>query len=214
MRLFPSRDARTVCVSGLAIAALAMASRADAAMLTMDINTVTATFSGASPFGTSVNGTVTITENANTYLAGIRIDETDQGSTGVIATLLATINLSAGVVSSGNIFVELTDGSTYSATIESLSGSVKTQAGQGFMMDGLTFSGTFGNLVGGSLFGGVDVSAFAGGSLPGSFLHFGFNPGAQGVDTNTDLEVYVIPSPAGSLALLGVLLAATRRRRA
>lgn len=183
-------------------------------MLSMDINTVTSTFSGAGPFGLAANGTVTITENTNTGLVGVRIDGVDQGSTGVISTLLATIDLVGGVVTSGRISIELTDGSRYVASIQDLTGTVKTQAGQGFMMDGLTFSGAFSNLVAGTFFGGVDVSAYPGASLTGSFLHFAFKPNAQGVDTNTDLEVYVIPSPAGGVVLLGGLLAATRRRRA
>jgi hypothetical protein len=217
--------ARTLRVAGLAVVAGACAGAAlpaDAAFeLQIDLNSLTAFYTpggttGGS-FGTSATGVITLTDDANAYVAGLEVDGVSQPLTESLSTFAGSIELVGGVVVGGSFDVILSDGSRYSTFITEGSGKVVSQAGQGFAIDGLTFAGTFLNLVGGTDFGGVDVSDLGLRLLPGTFLAFAFNPDVEGFDDDTDLDLWVrqIPSPAGA-ALFGVagLFAAGRRRRA
>lgn len=209
---------RTGCalrMLGCALAATAVASSADAAMImTLDINSASSTFVGEGAFGVDATGTVTITEDADTTLVGVGVDGVWSVPTSALESLMGTIELVNGVVVGGSFQVTLMDGSIYSAVVTNSSGDANTQAGQGFQTDGLTNTGMFSSLPANS-FAGIDVTEFSlPGGVIGSFLHFAFSPNAQGVDVGSDLELYITSIPApGAGALLAFGLFATRRRR-
>lgn len=221
MSAIPKLSARGVRAVGCcAIVAMAagLAAPADAAFeLQIDINSLTATYAptAGGSFSTSASGTILLTHDANSNLAGLKTDGAAQPVNATLASFSGTIDLVGGVVVGGRLSVILSDGSRYLTSIAQGSGSVSSQAGQGFLLDGLTFSGAFTGLVSGTDFGGVDVSGLGTSDLPGSFLTFAFNPDAQGVDTDTDIDIWVVPSPAG-VALFGVAggFVGLRRRRA
>lgn len=182
-----------------------------------DTNNLTVSAGGAFS-GVNHTGALTITNNALSSLNGIAIFGVAQSFTGTLASFNATINLVNGFVTNGSLSTVLADGSRYDATIFGGGGRVVFQAGRGFRVDGFTLTGNFSNLVGGNLFGGVDVVA-AGAAGPGvsnvegSFLLSSYNPDASGVTTQAQFETYVLPTP-GSVALIGLAgLAAARRRR-
>ena len=181
----------------------------------IDVNALTAT---AGPgFSTSYTGNVVLSTNMNSMLAGMLIDGVGQTVTGTLNDFNGMININNGMVTGGSFTVEVLESdamttNTYSATIVGGSGSVGTQAGQGFTIDGLTFAGAFSS----STFAGVDVSPwFAAQPLVGSFLQFAFNPNAAGVDIQSDIDIYAtVPLPAGgAMAFVGLAgLAGVRRR--
>jgi hypothetical protein len=134
---------------------------------------------------------------------------------GTLQSMTGQIDLASGVVTGGFFDVLLTDGSAFHGTADPNTGSVSPQAGQGFQIDGLAFNVNFTNLVGGTTFGGVDVSQFGPGPWLGSFLVFSFGPNASGVDNVTHGEFYAsVPAPgAAGLMAIGGIAAARRRRR-
>ncbi len=202
-------------------AAIAIASVASAGtILQIDVNGLTAT-SGAG-FGTGYSGAVNLNSDGDSTFEGVKIAGVDQGVNTLVWSLSSfsgVINLVGGAVTGGNFSVSVTDGfntDTYAASITSGSGQVNTQAGQGFTIDGLTFAGSFS----GGTFAGVNVAAWSGNALIGSFLNFAFQPDVQGFDNDADIDIFVessvIPLPAGAgLGLAGLMgLACTRRRYA
>lgn len=200
-----------VAASGLA---LSCAATAGVSLFHADLNTLSASSGGAFG-GVTHTGTVTMTNNTSSALAGIIINGVPQAFTGVLQSMSGSIQLLNGAVQGGSFNVLLTDGSSMQATIDALGGGqVNVQAGQGFRIDGLNSSVSFSNLVGGTHFGGVNVGQYGSGPWTGSFLAFAFSPNANGVDTNTDLDLYAnIPAPgAAALGLMG-LAAMGRRRR-
>jgi hypothetical protein len=179
-------------------------------MLEMDINSVTAIYQPAPQaplvFDINATGTIIITDDTSSALAAISIDDVHQTVTSTLQSVFGFIDLVNGLVVGGRIGVTMVDGSTYIASAQNASGKTNTQAGQGFNIDGLTFSGAFSNLVSGTLFAGVDVSAYEGPNLIGSFLMHAFKPDGFGIDTDTDLELYVLPAAIptpGVLTLAG-----------
>ncbi|MFG0275053.1 MAG: hypothetical protein ACF8QF_08350, partial [Phycisphaerales bacterium] len=138
--------ARTLRVAGLgavAVVAAAAAPSADAAFeLQLDLNSLSAQYTPFSTeggsFGTGATGVITLTEDANSYQAGIELDGVAQPLVTSLSTFAGTIELSGGVVVGGSFDVILSDGSRYSTFITEGSGKVVTQAGQGFAIDGLT----------------------------------------------------------------------------
>ena len=206
--------------SGLiALGAFALAGAAHAdSLLQIDLNSLTATASSAG-FSTSFTGTISLSHDGNSTLNGIKIDGVGQtiGAGFVLSSLSGSITTVGGSVTGGSLSVSVFDGfttDTYSASIVAGSGSINTQAGQGFTIDGLTFSGMFS----GSSFAGIDVSSWDSNEpLAGSFLNFAFDPGAGTTDSDADLDVFVmVPLPAGAgLGLAGLIgVGAMRRRRA
>lgn len=202
-----------VGVAGFALA-LSSVATAGVTVFQADLNTLSASSGG--PFGGLTHtGTVTLTTNASSALAGITLNSVPQAFTGVLQSMSGSIQLLNGAVQGGSFNVLLTDGSSMQATIDALGGGqVNMQAGQGFRIDGLNSSVSFSNLVGGTHFGGVNVGQFGPGPWDGSFLAFAFNPDAAGFDGNTDVDLYAnIPAPgAAALGLMG-LAAMGRRRR-
>lgn len=202
---------RTALAAGLLTAVAAPAFASDE--LFIDINTLTATFAGDGAFGLNATGSINLVSNANSTLAGVRINGVAQTVTSSLLSYSGRIDLVNGGVTGGFVSVTNVDGSTYSASIVNGQGDISKQSGQGFSIDGLTFNGLFGN----GAFAGVDVSAwFNAQPRPGSVLTFAFNPNAQGVDVNSDVDLYVlVPAPQaaglGFASLIG--LAAGRRRR-
>jgi hypothetical protein len=181
-------------------------------VLQIDINSLTVDAGGV--FGGKTHtGALNISINAASTLNGIKINGGDVGFAGTLTNFMGVINLNNGAVTGGSLFVEVNGVDTYSALISGAEGAVNSQAGQGFMVDGLTFQGFFS----GPTFAGVDVSSwFTSQPLIGSFLQFAFSPNASGVDNNTDIDIYIlVPLPTGAgLAATGLLgLAAIRRRR-
>ena len=186
----------------------------------LDINSIQVRAGG--PFdGTTHTGTLTITEATNSTLAGILVDGQSQGGYGLGDTL-AEIELVGGNVVGGFMSVMDSDGNTYTADIGQ-GGRVNVQAGRGFRIDGHTFEGVF--AAGGGddeagvsvFFGNVDVTSLFGANatnntLEGSFLLASFNPNDQGIDTNADLDVFIIPTP-GTVALAGLAGVAVLRRK-
>lgn len=194
--------------------ALSSAASAGITVFQADVNTLSASAGG--PFGgTSHSGAVTFTNNASSVLAGLTIAGVPQAFTGVLQSMAGQIQLLNGQVQGGFFDLFLTDGSSMHSTIDPLGGGqVNPQAGQGFRIDGLSSTVTFSNLVGGTLFGGVNVTQFGPGPWVGSFLAFAFSPNGSGVDNNTDVDLYALVPAPGSAALMGLAgLAMSRRRR-
>jgi len=123
-----------------------------------------------------------------------------------------SIELTNGQVTGGSLTI--TSGAdVYTASVVSGVGNVFEfpPSSGNFNILGLTFDGAFNN----STFAGIDVSAFQGAPLPGSFIEFVYRPNSGGFDNTGDIDVFVtIPLPTASgLALAGLGgLAATRRR--
>lgn len=205
------KTSNVVAVS-VASALASVGASAGISLFQTDINSLTASSNG--PFGgTTHTGTVTFALNGLTTLAAVRFDGVPQPiAPGVaLAGLSGQINLVNGFVQGGSLSILVNDGSSYAATIAGGVGRVNVQAGQGFRIDGLTFSGTF-NLVN-NAFAGV-VLPFPAGPWDGSILLSAFNPNANGESTRSNLEVYAdVPTPGG-IALMGAAgLVGLRRRR-
>lgn len=199
----------------LAVAALAgVAAGATAAPeLFIDINTLTATFSGGGGFTTTSTGSILLTANANSVLAGVRKDGVAQTVTSTLSTFSGRIDLVGGFVTGGFVSILNADASSYTADIFSGVGQVTSQAGQGFSIDGLTFNGLFSS----TFFAGVNVTGwFNNQPRPGSVITFAFNPNSNGVDTNSDVDLYVVgvPMPAAAgMGFAGLAGLGLRRRR-
>jgi len=217
MAYMPARAIRAAAICTAGVFACAAAPADAAFSLQIDINSLTAEFSpnGGSGFGTNASGFIMLGEDGDSTLNGIKLDQVDQdfGAT-TLSFFSGMIELTNGVVVGGSLDIILSDGSRYSAFISEGSGRVVSQAGQGFSIDGLSFAGAFFNLVDGTDFGGVDTSGIGETELPGSFLTFAFDPDGRGVDTNTDIDIWIVPAPT-TAALFGLAgVGALRRRRA
>lgn len=176
--------------------------------------------------GTTHTGSISISHDADSVINSVGIVGGSSFASGAngwsISSFTGSILLSAGAVTGGSFSLTVmhTGGETdsYAASIVSGAGSVNTQAGQGFSIDGLTFVGTFTDGLANGMFAGFDITPFlvANGGLTGSFLNFAFNPDAFGFDGESDLDVFInipLPTSAG-LAVCGLAgLAAVRRRR-
>ncbi len=204
----------TVVMGSVAVTAASAES-----VLQFDVNSLTATASGA--FDTGFTGTVTLADDGNSTLTDMLIDGTAQGiAAGQLGSFTGTIVITAGIVTGGTFTITDTSGASYTASIVDGSGIVSASPGATgpFRIDGLTFSGAFAGLtgVGNTDFAGVDVTTWSSAEpLGGSFLQFKFGPDAFGIDTNADIDIFVtvpLPTPFG-LAGVGLIGLATLRRR-
>lgn len=167
--------------------------------------------------GLNHTGSIQLSANSLTELAGVLLDGVLQGDTfGLLASLSGSIELVNGNVVGGGLSLTLNNGDTFTAEIPDGPGRVRFQAGEGFSIDGLLADVTFS----GPTFGGIDVSPWYDTQpVLGSFITFAFDPDDTGRSENTSTDVFlnavVIPSPlAGGIASAGLLGLAARRRRA
>lgn len=196
-----------------ACAAFSFSAQAGFQTLQLDINSMVADAGG--PFdGTTHTGEVDFSADGTTSLVSISTDGQGQAVTGSLMNLSGSVMLDNGQVTGGDFSVVLDDGASFTASIVNGEGEVDTQAGQGFQINGATFSGEFQNLAGGSMFAGVDVSPLVGAEpFNGAFIIHSYQP-KDGLDNDVNLDLFqFVPTPGGA-ALFGLAgLAAARRRR-
>ncbi len=165
--------------------------------------------------GLNHTGSVNLSDVFGTSsLAGIFIDTINQGFNGTLTDMTGLIQLTNGNVTGGSLSVTVNGVDTYTAQIAN-AGYVENYIGGGYTIQGLTFNGAFSS----SMFGNVNVAAWAEGTLPGSFLQFNFEPTANGTGfADLDLFVQVVPLPpaaaTGLASLAGLMLVGRLRRRA
>lgn len=210
---------RTHTLLGAGVTAFAITGSALAATeLQLDLNAIVARSLDSSGNQTSFGGlnhtgSIQLSSNDETQLAGVLIDGNPQGVTlGRLASLSGMIDLVDGTVMGGNFMVTLNNGDTFNADIMGGAGMVRFQAGEGFSIDGLLSATTFSS----DTFADIDISRwFNNQPLPGSFITFAFDPDDSGVSENTSTDIFiVIPSPlAGGMASVGLAGLAVRRRR-
>jgi len=179
---------------------------------------------GATPrgggFGLDFTGSISMTQDASSILAGVLIDGLSQSVNGTLSSFSGQIDFLNGDVDGGQFTVTVLENdavtmNSYTAQIIPGVGDIDPQAGSPgqFSIDGLTFEGFFSS----DLFAGVDVSDWNESEpLSGSFIQFKFAPGEDGVDNDSDIDIFVVvPLPAGgALAAVGLVgLAGVRRRR-
>jgi len=204
-----------------ALTAVLTAASAQATFVHFDFNAISVS-AGEAFGGTDHTGSLELSSSAGSALSAIEIDGESQAVTGDLGSLTGEIVLSGGAVAGGWIRFQDETGAEYYALIGDTAGSVNTQAGNGFRIDGLTSDGAFMDLDAGNQFAGVDL--FAGEQffgeplmLDGSFLLHGFGPGESGFDGLVDLDVYAsidVPSPGpAALAMAAFGISGTRRRR-
>lgn len=198
---------------------VALSAGASAALMQLDINGIQVN-AGRSFDGVTHTGVLALTDPAGGVLIDILVDGVSQGGA-ALANLEGEIFLTNGFVTGGYLMVMDGDGDMYFATIGEV-GRVNTQAGRGFRVDGITFSGVFSagdaDEGGAFIFGNTDVGALFGASafnesLGGSFLLTSFSPNANGFDQQADIDIFIVPTP-GSAFLAGLAgLAVIRRKR-
>ena len=196
-----------------AAAALGVASAATAAFeLQIDIDGVTMDAGGAFDVNT-YTGTMTFSTNSGTSLAGIFIDSNGQTVSATLASIDGTVNYLNAEATGGSFTVVLSDGTSYTASVDTGPSFLFPDA-NGISGDGGTEFGDFSNLVGGNLFGGVDVTPWNFGNATGFFFFSEYNPDGLGVDATANLNLFVnVPSPGLAAFGLAGLGAGLRRRR-
>ena len=169
----------------------------------IDINAFTTTVNNP-PFGLNYTGSITMSDDVDSELAGVLFDGVDQPISGSLMSFMGEIEFLMGDVVGGwfDILVlesDMVTMTSYSATIGDQEGQINTQAGQGFSIDGLTYSGVFGS----STFSGLDITDWSEDQpLEGSFLKFQFEPenesrggGIINQDIDTDIDIFVLENP-------------------
>ncbi len=217
---------RTSAVFGMmAMAGTALASP----VLQLDVNVIriqvqngqgqNSAFGGLSHTG-SINFSF---QAATTVLNGVFIQSTPGGAfnnanfSGSLSNFTGQINLVNGQVTGGHLGVFVNGGTdNYQCDVVPNQGAVSTYVGGGFKVEGLTFHGAFSD----NQFGNVNVTPWAAGNLPGSFLQFNFDPNASGSGfADMDMFVDVAPLPPAAwaglstLACLGAVRVIRRVRR-
>ena len=119
---------------------VALSAGATAALMQLDINGIQVN-AGRAFDGVTHTGVLALTDPAGGVLIDILVDGVSQGGA-TLANLEGEIFLTNGFVTGGYLMVMDGDGDTYFATIGEV-GRVNTQAGRGFRIDGITFSGVF-----------------------------------------------------------------------
>lgn len=201
-------DRRGIVALAAVVAASTCAASHGQFEIDADLNSLTGSAGGAFG-GTTHTGTIQLSRDANSVLTGIAVDGSGFTTTATLSSFSMSLDLAGGTVAGGSLSLGLSDGSAYLAGIVPGLGRVRTQAGQGFRVDGLTFAGLFN----GSSFAGIDVSSGQNGNLSGSFLMSAFAPNGSGIDADTQFELVVsVPTPGGA-GLLGAAGAVAIRRR-
>lgn len=211
------------CSKFVAIIAASCASGATlASVLHMDVNALRSQSLNAngvaSAFGgLNHTGSISLTSGPNSVLADLILNSVAQNiAPGQLQSFAGSINLVNGGVTGGSFSLTLTDGHTFTTSIVSGVGQVAPQilpgGVQGFSIDGLTTNGVFST----STFAGANIAPwFNAQPLTGSFINFGFNPNSSGLDTASDLDIFLVPTPAaGGVFGLAALGLGMRRRRA
>jgi len=190
---------------------LAVASGASGAFeLQIDVDTVTMTADSAFDVN-SYTGSLTFAENVNTSFAGITIDGVTQTVAATLASLSGTVNYVNGAATGGSFLIVLSDGSSYSTSVDT-GPSFLFPEPNGFGGDGGTELGEFAGLLGGNLFGGVDVTEWNFGNAPGFFNFSEYDGSAS--DAGADLNLFMqVPSPGLAAFGLAGVGAGLRRRR-
>lgn len=124
------------------------------------------------------------------------------------------VNLVNGLVTGGNITLEISSGDSYTCLISPGSGAVSTYVGGGYKIEALTHGGMFSD----SMFGNVDITPWYNAQgiagLFGSLLEFNFDPDPTGAaSSDMDIFVDVVPLPPAAYAGLGTLAGAVVLRR-
>lgn len=210
-----SRGVRTFLTCAVAGGVLGLCGPANAAMtLHIDLNSISVTADGAFDGETHTGGLI-VGMDLDSELHRLEIDGVSQSMSAHLVGLDGNVQLENGAVVGGDFLVTLSDGASYAASVGSGAGDVSPQPGQGFMVDGLTGSGAFDELADGKDFGGVDVTPWLDvrGGVDGSFLLFGFGPNASGLDSDVNLELYLVDVPAPGTVVLGSMGMAFANRR-
>ncbi len=178
--------------------------------LQFDVNGLTSQVSG--PFSTTYTGDLLLSDDSNSS-ALLFIDNSFSGYFAGAGEFDfdGTISFVSGNVTGGSfVITDLSSADTYSASI-SPQGFIFVPVSNGpFKVDGFTFNGAFSD----NDFDGIDVSGFNQ-TIDGTFSEILIGPFSDGVDTQTDIDIFgtVVPEPS-SLALLALGgLAMMRRRR-
>jgi len=215
---------------------ISLASADTITTLHMDINAITITAMGSNgshAFSTGFSGDLTFSTNSLSTLTPDIDGNSVIGYTGAISSFTGDIQLTNGQLTGGSVSVTVQTGlasDTYSYDIVGGSGAVTKSPipvvfnALGYNLAGSTNDGEFAN----SDFGGVDVSTWvADEPLLGDFFQFHYRPNNLCVDTDGDVELYVlgisnpsdgptVPLPSSLLGgMVGVgMLGAYRWRRA
>lgn len=196
-----------------AAAAIAASATAQAAFeLQIDVDSVTIDAGGAFDPNT-YTGTMNFSSTGTSSLAGIFIDSGAQAVTASLVSLSGSVNYVGGAATGGSFTVLLSDGSSYTASVDNGPSFLFPDA-NGFSGDGGTEFGNFSNLVGGNLFGGVNVTPWNYNNSVGFFFFSEYNPDGAGLDTLANVNLFVnVPSPGFAAFGLAGLGAGLRRRR-
>lgn len=217
-------ETRWRIVTAAGIATLSGAAAAQP-VLQVDINALSATASA--PFNQNFTGQLHVFHtpadpdvDGDAEILEVLIDGTSQNTGGAEPDEFSFemfANFSGGMLTGGSLTVSVdANGSenTYTANIlPSGSPSILHIGGGIFLLGGDTSGGNFTNP--GGTFLGVDISPWGNFQpLPGAFTQIELNFGANLLDADTDVDVFVVPTP-GSLVLLAIggLAAMPVRRR-
>lgn len=193
-------------------------------LLQIDINALSAQASPAA-FNVNYTGTLNVFASpANPDFDGdasildVLIDGMPQNTGGAAPGTFAfemTIDFVNGDITQGSLMVAHDQNGSenvYNASLAPTAGGAILDIGNGFVIGGLTFDGMWNSPAGSFL--GVDISTWGSAQpLMGYFANIQYQPNANGIDSDVDVDVFQVPTP-GALALLSLGgLAATRRRR-
>ncbi|HZZ42267.1 MAG TPA: PEP-CTERM sorting domain-containing protein [Tepidisphaeraceae bacterium] len=201
-------------LSILALLAITPAVASAAAYLQVDVNSTTVQsnlVTGAPGFtGLLDTGTLNFQADATCDLDDVLFDGVSQTPTHVPVLVSGSINLVAGVVSTGSsISISFnTPTSTLSFSLLPGQGALGSETG-GFNLIADMDTSTF---TGGVTIGGVNITPWLVANDGGFFLHH-YDPDGSGFANDVNLEV-IVPEPASFslLGLAGTLLAARRKR--
>lgn len=181
--------------------------------LQIDVNGLTIDAGGAFNANTHT-GSLVISSSGSSSLTAIVIDGNVQGVSATLSGFSGLVNMNAGVITGGSFSVLLSDGSSYSASLDPTFATIFLAGTNEYIGDGDTAGGVFANLGPGSSLGGVDVSPWDGAGAQGFFFFAGYTPNAGGFSAGVDLNLWVIvPTPGSGLLTACAVALCLRRRR-
>ena len=210
------------CSKFVAIIAATCASGATlASVLHMDVNALRSQSRNAngvaSAFGgLNHTGSISLTSGPNSVLADLILNSVAQNiAPGQLQSFAGSINLVNGGVTGGSRADADRRPHVHDRhRLRRRPGREPDPARRraGLLIDGLTTNGVFST----STFAGANIAPwFNAQPLTGSFINFGFNPNSSGLDTASDLDIFLVPTPAaGGVFGLAALGLGMRRRRA